>query len=110
VILAVMGAFILFEALTIETEDGEPIGQIAWKPLAIILLSVAGFGFLLPRLGLFIALPLLVVASSRASEEFSWKGTLLNAAFLTVFSWAIFIKGLGLTIPLLPAFVESIGI
>lgn len=107
VILAVLGAFILFEALTIETEDGEPIGDIAWKPLLIILASVAGFGFLLPRLGLFICLPLLVIVSSMASDEFSWKATLGSAVFLTVFSWLIFIKGLGLTIPLLPAFMQA---
>ena len=107
VILAVLGAFILFEALTIETEDGEPIGTIAWKPLLIVLASVAGFGFLLPRLGMFVCLPLLVIVSSMASDEFSWKATLGSAVFLTVFSWLIFIKGLGLTIPLLPAFMQA---
>ena len=107
VILVVLGAFILFEALTIETEDGEPIGTIAWKPLLIVLASVAGFGFLLPRLGMFVCLPLLVIVSSMASDEFSWKATLGSAVFLTVFSWLIFIKGLGLTIPLLPAFMQA---
>jgi hypothetical protein len=109
VILALLGAFILFEALTIETEDGEPIGKIAWKPLLVILASVALFGLALPYLGMFIALPLLVIMSSLASEEFTWKGTLASAAFLTVFSWLIFIKGLGLTIPLTPTFMQAVG-
>lgn len=107
-LLAVLGAFILFEALTIETEDGEPVGRIAWKPLIVILISVAMFGALLPRLGMFITLPLLVLVSSWASDEFSLKGTIVSAIFLDVFSWAIFIKGLGLTIPLLPAFMTAI--
>ncbi|NBT10203.1 MAG: tripartite tricarboxylate transporter TctB family protein [Betaproteobacteria bacterium] len=109
VLLALLGAFILFEALTIETEDGEPIGDIAWKPLLVILAAVSLFGLLLPVLGMFIALPLLVILSSLASHEFTWKGTLGSAAFLTVFSWLIFIKGLGLTIPLLPGFLQSAG-
>ena len=77
-------------------------GAFAWRPLFIILGSVALFGFLLPRLGMLITLPLLVLISSTASEEFSIKGALINAAVLTVASWAVFSKGLNLTIPLLP--------
>ncbi|MFM8665509.1 MAG: tripartite tricarboxylate transporter TctB family protein [Betaproteobacteria bacterium] len=106
VILALLGAFILFEALTIETEDGEPVGDIAWKPLLVILSSVALFGLMLPLVGMFISLPVLVIFSSWASQEFTWKGTLASAVFLTAFSWLVFIKGLGLTIPLLPAFLQ----
>jgi hypothetical protein len=106
-LLAALGAFTLFESLTIETEDGEPIGAWAWKPLAMILGAVALFGFLLPVLGMFIALPLLIIVSSLASDEFSWKATLINAVVLTVGSWLIFNKGLNLTIPLLPNFIGS---
>ena len=106
-LLALLGAFILFEALTIETEDGEPIGDIAWKPLVVILAAVTLFGFLLPIAGMFITLPVLVLVSAWASDEFSLKGTIINAVILDVFSWVIFIKGLGLTIPLLPAFMTA---
>lgn len=109
VILALLGAFILFEALTIETEDGEPVGDIAWKPLLVILSSVALFGLMLPLVGMFISLPVLVILSSWASQEFTWRGTLTSAVFLTVFSWLVFIKGLGLTIPLLPTFLQFAG-
>ncbi|MBM3388916.1 MAG: tripartite tricarboxylate transporter TctB family protein [Betaproteobacteria bacterium] len=109
IILALLGALIMFEALTIETEDGEPIGDIAWKPLLVILGSVFVFGLLLPLVGMLIALPLLVITSSLASEQFTWKGTLTNGVFLTGFSWLVFIKGLGLTIPLLPAFLQFAG-
>ena len=105
VLLAILGAVTLFEALTIETEDGEPIGAISWKPLLIIIGSIALFGFLLPRLGMVLALPILVVTSALAGDEFHWGEALANAAVLTVGSWAIFIYGLGLVIPLWPAFV-----
>ena len=88
--------------MTIETEDGEPVGAIAWRPLAIILAAVVTFGFLLPRAGLVITLPVLVIFSSWASDEFSLRASIINAAVLTVFSWLIFVKGLGLTIPMWP--------
>ena len=101
-LLAVLGGMVLFKALTIETADGEPVGAFAWRPLIIVLASVALFGFLLPRLGMVIALPLLVLMSSTASDEFTWKGAVLNAAVLTLMSWVIFILGLKLTIPLWP--------
>jgi hypothetical protein len=105
ILLALLGAFTLFESLTIDTDDGEPVGAFAWKPLSIIIGSIVLFGFLLPWLGMFIALPLLVFTSAMAGDEFHWGEAIVNAAILTVGSWAIFIYGLNLTIPLLPAFL-----
>jgi hypothetical protein len=102
IILAILGASILFEALTIETEDGERVGAIAWKPLIVILASVAVFGATLPRLGLLISMPMLVMLSGWASDEFTWKASVASAVTLTLGSWLIFVKGLGLTIPVLP--------
>lgn len=102
VLLALLGAIVLFKALTIETEDGEKVGHFAWKPLIVILVSVGVFGALLPRLGLVISLPLLVATSSWASDEFSWKAAAINAVVLTAMSWVIFVKGLSLTIPVWP--------
>ena len=107
VILAVIGSFILFEALTIETEDGEKVGDWAFKPLIWITASVAVFGWALPHLGMAIGLPILVVVSAMAGDEFHWLEALINAAILTVGSWVIFIVGLKLTIPLWPAFVAG---
>jgi drug/metabolite transporter (DMT)-like permease len=109
VLLAVLGALVLFKALTVETEDGEKFGSFAWRPLLLILSAVALFGFILPRLGLLISLPVLVVLSSWASDEFSWKGAVINAAVLTAMSWVIFVKGLSLTIPVLPTVFGAAG-
>jgi hypothetical protein len=104
VLLAVLGAIVFFKALTIETEDGEKVGSFAWRPLFYIVATVAVFGWALPHLGLFVALPILVVVAALAGDEFHWGEALFNAALLTVFSWAIFSWGLGLTIPLKPSF------
>lgn len=102
VIMALLGAAILFESLTIETQDGEPVGMIPWKPLIVIIVSVVIFGAMLPRLGMLISLPVLVLGSSWASDEFSWKATVISAVVLTAGSWLVFVKGLNLTIPVLP--------
>ena len=107
IILALIGALILFESLTIAVEGGDKIGPWPLKQGGIILFAVALFGLMLPKLGMSIALPVLIIVSSLASGEFNWKEVLLNTVILTVGSWAIFIKGLGLTIPLWPAFIQA---
>ena len=105
VLLALLGALELFKALTIESEGGDPIGPVAWRPLGFIVGTVAVFGWALPHLGMFIALPILVVVAALAGDEFHWGEALANAALLTVGSWVIFIWGLNLTIPLRPSFL-----
>ena len=105
VLLAVLGAMVLFKSLTIATEGGDRIGNWAWKPLTVIVGSVLSFAFLLPHLGLFITLPILVLVAARAGDEFHWGEAIVNAAVLTLGCWGIFIKGLSLTLPLWPAFL-----
>ena len=105
VLLALIGALVLFKALTIEREGGDRIGPIAWKPLTIVLGSVALFGLLLPVLGMILTLPVLIVIAALAGDEFRLGEALINAAILTLGSWLVFIKGLGLVLPLWPAFL-----
>jgi hypothetical protein len=105
VIMAILGAIVLFKSLVIETEGGDPIGNIAWKPLLVIVASIAVFGLALPRLGMFVTIPLLIIMVSFAGDEFSWKGVIATSVVLTIGSWVIFIWGLNLTIPLKPAFM-----
>lgn len=105
VLMAILGAVVLFKSLTIETEGGDPIGDIAWRPLLVIVASIAVFGLALPRLGMFATIPLLIVMVSFAGDEFNWKGVVANSIVLTLFSWVVFIWGLSLTIPLKPAFM-----
>jgi len=106
VIMAVLGALILFKALTVESDGGDKIGGIAWKPMLIVVGSVVLFGLLLPKVGMFAALPLLVVTTALAGDEFHWGEALANAAVLTAGSWLVFIYGLNLTIPLWPWFLR----
>jgi Tripartite tricarboxylate transporter TctB family len=106
-ILATLGAITLFEAMTIETEDGEPVGAFAWKPLITILLSVLVFGLVLPRIGMALTIPILVAIASLAGDTYHWRDVLISAVVLAVGSWLIFILGLKLVIPLWPPFLVN---
>jgi len=61
---------------------------------------------MLEPIGLLITVPVLIFISSLAGDEFHWKGVTIAAIVLTVGSWAIFIWGLKLTIPVLPWFAR----
>jgi len=106
ILVTLLGAVVLFKSLTIDSDGGDPIGKIAWRPLIVIIVAIALFGVMLEPLGLAITVPVLIVIASLAGDEFHWKGVLANAIVLTIGSWAIFIWGLKLTIPLWPAFVR----
>jgi Tripartite tricarboxylate transporter TctB family len=107
ILLAIMGALVWFASITVETEDGDRIGSIAWKPLFIITGSVVMFGVILPRLGMIMSLPLLIIVSALAGDEWHWKDSLISVVILTLGSWLIFIKGLNLVIPLWPKFITG---
>ncbi|MNY04331.1 Tripartite tricarboxylate transporter TctB family protein [compost metagenome] len=49
----------------------------------------------------------LVLASSMASHEFSWKGAILNAVILVVISMGAFVYGINLQMPVWPAFLAN---
>lgn len=107
ILTAILGAFLLFESLTIETEDSQKIGDWPLKQGAWILGAAVIFGFTLPSLGMAIALPLLIFIASLAGGEFHWKEVLISSVVLTIGSWLVFIRGLGLVIPLWPAFITG---
>jgi Tripartite tricarboxylate transporter TctB family len=83
----------------------EPQALLKWdmKGLAWVTGSVALFALLLFPLGLIGALFVLIMVSSRASPEFTWKGALANAAVLIALCLVVFVYGLGLQLPVWPA-------
>lgn len=104
-LLAILGAVEVVKALAIDTGEDNTVGAFAWRPLLTITGAVALFGLALPTLGMAISLPLLVIVSSFAGDEFNWKEVILDSAILTVGSWAVFNWGLNLVIPLWPTFL-----
>jgi hypothetical protein len=63
------------------------------------------FGLLLTTAGLVVSVVALVIGSSLASHEFTWRATLLNTVVLVGFALIVFVYGLGLQFPVWPAFV-----
>jgi hypothetical protein len=82
-------------------KSGSPITAVAWKGLGLIIASTLLFGMIVRGAGLIIALPLLVIVSASASARFRWKTSLAEAAGITVFCIVIFLKGLGVPLPIL---------
>jgi hypothetical protein len=82
-------------------KPGTPFGVFALKGLILIIASIILFGFIVRWVGLVIALPILVIISSYASIRFRWKYSLALAAGLTIFCILVFLKGLGVPLPIL---------
>jgi hypothetical protein len=81
--------------------EGTPIGAFAIRGLALVIVSVIVFGLLIKGAGLIVALPVLVIISAYASSQFRWGPTLALAAGLTLFCAFVFLKGLGVPLPIL---------
>ncbi len=115
IILAVLGGFITFYSLVEHTEDGEPVGKFAWKPIVYILGANLLFGVLLgglpsiglPSMGLIAAIYALVIVASKAGETFNLKEVLILATVLAVGSYIAFIVALKLIMPVWPAFITG---
>jgi hypothetical protein len=82
-------------------KEGSPIGGVTIRGALLVTGATVLFGFLARRAGLAIALPLLVIVSATASIRFKWPITLAMAAGLTVACILIFLKGLGIPLPML---------
>lgn len=115
VVLAALGGFIIFESLVVETEDGEPIGRWAWKPLGFIIAANLLFGVLLgglpsldlPYLGMIAAIVGLTFVAALAGDTFRWKEVAILALVLCVGSYLAFIVLLKLQFPVWPAFLTG---
>ena len=115
ILLALIGVFIVFEAMVVETEDGEPIGKFAWKPLLFIIGSNVVFGICLggipklgiPALGLIVGIYALTFIASMAGDEHKNKEVLILATVLAIMSYLAFIVLLKLQFPVWPSFLTA---
>jgi hypothetical protein len=110
VLLALLGGFTLFKAMSIETRDGERIGSIGWRPLLIIPAAIVFFAFALPRLGLPLTVALVTFGVSFSTTDVRPLQSVMVAVGLAVFCTAVFIGGLNLNLPVKPAPLSSWGI
>jgi Tripartite tricarboxylate transporter TctB family len=115
VLLGVIGLFIIFKSLVVETANGDKIGKWAWKPLFYIIAANLLFGVLLsgfpklgiPGMGLIVAIYGLTIVASKAGNESSIKQSLILATILSTISYLGFIKLLNLQFPVWPSFITG---
>jgi hypothetical protein len=102
---AVLGwllAFIGFLSLVRSfLQNGSPVPAFAWRPLLLITGATVVFGLLVRGAGLAIALPVFIVMTSFASVKFRWVPTLVLAVVATTLCSLVFVKGLGVPLPLI---------
>lgn len=80
---------------------GGKIGTFALRELFLVLGASLLFGLVVRGLGLAVAVPVLVIVSAYASERFRLLPTLALAAGMTAFCILVFVKGLGVPLPIL---------
>lgn len=85
--------------------DGPRLENWALKPLLLVTLGVLLFAVIVNIAGLLPAIFLLVLISAFASVRFHLKWALPLALGLAVMSVLIFVKGLGLAVPIMPQLI-----
>ena len=115
VLLSLIGLYIMFKSLVVETADGDKIGKWAWKPLFYIIAGNLLFGVLLsglpnfgiPGMGLIVAIYGVTFVVSKAGGAFNFKESLILASILAAGSYAGFVWLLNLQFPVWPSFITG---
>jgi hypothetical protein len=110
-LLALIGLAIFVESFVAK---GERVPRIVFRPMTLIIVSIVLFGVLLKPLGLIVSTAILIGLGALGGHEFRLKEVVILYAVLVVFSVLVFVRGLGLPIPVCPIILDdacrSIGI
>lgn len=98
-ILIALGAIILLISFF---TSGSPVPRIYLKPNFYVLGAVVLFAMLLKPLGLVLATAVLIAVSAYGGFEFRIKEVVILAVVLAAFATLVFVKGLGLPLPVWP--------
>jgi len=98
-----LGTLVLVQGLrAAETQRVLFAGISAWRPAIFVTASLVLFGLTIERLGLVLAILLLIGVGTVAARGLRPAETMAAALVLVVLSWGIFIVGLGMAIPVWP--------
>ncbi|HSD54968.1 MAG TPA: tripartite tricarboxylate transporter TctB family protein [Burkholderiales bacterium] len=110
-LLALIGLAIFVESFI---AHGEKVPRIVFRPMTLIIVAIVLFGVLLKPLGMIVSTAILIVLGALGGHEFRMKEVVILYAILVVFAVLVFVRGLGLPIPVCPAVLDdacrSIGI
>lgn len=102
VLLLLVGSALLWRTWRKQTPTTHHTAPLARRALVAVVCAVLLFGLLLPRLGLFITVPLVLAVADMAAGKFELRRWLISAMVLTLFSWLVFNLGLSLNLPVSP--------
>lgn len=94
-----IGGLLMLRSLRL---DDPPPERMSWRPLLLIMASIAVFAFATPLVGLPIGIILLVLVSAGADAQTLWLQALMLATVLAAFCSTVFVKLLGIPLPLFP--------
>ncbi|KAB0675674.1 tripartite tricarboxylate transporter TctB family protein [Aureimonas leprariae] len=98
-LLIAIGGFVLAKGLV---KPSTGLGLVNVKPLAILVLAIAGFAFMSEPLGFVAATAWLLVVGSLADEESRWREIAISTLILTAAGAVVFIMGLEVQMPIWP--------
>ncbi len=98
VLLMILGVFVVFFG---HEDDEETKAPINFKGLILIPVAVVLFGLTVRGLGVMPAVFVSVLVCAFATPRFKWRPAVLLALALSVFCAAVFVKGLGIPLPIL---------
>lgn len=99
ILLILLGIGITLLALR-HPSDGTPFGKVAWKAVVLVLGSTILFGLTMRGLGLAPTVVIVVLLAASASHYARLRTALCLAVGLAAFCCFLFIKGLGVPLPL----------
>ncbi|MFO1399479.1 MAG: tripartite tricarboxylate transporter TctB family protein [Burkholderiales bacterium] len=103
ILLILLGTIIALQGVRV---PGESIPRWHWRPTLVVLGSVVIFGLVVDKLGMALGTVLLIVGSSAASHEFRPKEAVIAGILLSALACGVFIVGLGVQLPIWPAFLN----
>jgi hypothetical protein len=83
-------------------ESGAPLERWYLRPLFFVLGALVVFSLTIDRLGLVVTIGAMVGVAALATPESRWKEALITAIALAAFSAGLFVKALGLNLPIWP--------
>ncbi|RJE82366.1 tripartite tricarboxylate transporter TctB family protein [Paracoccus onubensis] len=84
-------------------EDELP--PVGWRGLSLVLTAIAVFAAGLPHLGVLLAVFIMVIIAGTASTELRTVELLMTAIALSALCYGLFVRGLGVPLPVWPTFV-----
>jgi putative tricarboxylic transport membrane protein len=98
-ILVLLGLFLIGRGLVLH---GPAIAALRVRPIGCVTLAFVLFALTIERVGLVVAVILLVAVASLGSSERSWRETLVVGVALAAASALTFVVGLNVPVRLLP--------